>query len=87
MAFKILLFIFILIIAEIYKLIKEGIIQHKYAYGILKILILNTIFLLILAVKSLYIGILIKIKEAIPPILETAAKVLITPIKKPKNEK
>ena len=52
MVFKILLFILFLIIAEIYKLIREGIIQHKYAYGILKILILNTAFLSILAVKS-----------------------------------
>ena len=87
MAFKIFLLFFLLIIAEIYKLIKEGIIQHKYAYGILKILILNTIFLSILAIKSFYIGILVKIKKAIPPILETAAKVLITPIKTPKDEK
>ena len=85
MAFKILLFIFILIIAEIYKLIKEGIIQHKYAYGILKILIFDTIFLLILMVKFFYIGILIKTKE-VPQILETIAKVLITPIKTPRNE-
>ena len=86
MVFKILLFILFLIIAEIYKLIREGIIQHKYAYGILKILILNTAFLSILAVKSLYLGILIKIKESIPPILKSAAKVLITPVKSPKRE-
>ena len=87
MVFKILLLILFLIIAEIYKLIGEGIIQHKFAFGILKILILNTVFLSLLAVKSFYLGILIKIKEVIPPILKTAAKAFITPIKSPKNNK
>ena len=79
--FKILILIPFLIIAKIYKLIEEGIIQHKYAYGILKILKLNTIFLSLLAVKFFYLGILIIIKEVIPPILKTAAKAFITPIK------
>ena len=52
MTFKILLFILLLIIAEIVYLIKQGIIEHKFAFGILKIMVLNTIFLLILYVKS-----------------------------------
>ena len=86
MTFKILLFLLLLIVAEIYHLIKEGIAEHKFAFGILKILVLNTLFLSILSIKSFYIGILLKIKEAIPPIIRSAAKVLITPIKTPKKD-
>ena len=86
MTFKILLFLLLLIVAEIYHLIKEGIADHKFAFGILKILVLNTLFLSILSIKSFYIGILLKIKEAIPPIIRSAAKVLITPIKTPKKD-
>ena len=86
MTFKILLFLLLLIVAEIYHLIKEGIAEHKFAFGILKILVLNTLFLSILSIKSFYIGILLKIKEATPPIIRSAAKVLITPIKTPKKD-
>ena len=87
MTFKILLFLLFLIVAEIYQLFKEGIMEHKYAFGILKILILNTLFIFILSVKSFYLGILIKIKEAIPPLIKSAAKALVTPIKTPKKNK
>lgn len=87
MVFKVLLFLLLLIIAEIYHLIKEDIAVHKYALGILKILILNTLILSIFTLKSFYLGILIKIKESIPPILKTAAKVILTPIKTPKKNK
>ena len=61
--------------------------RRKTYNSILKILVLNTMFLSLLAVKSFYLGILIKIKEVIPPILKTAAKAFITPIKSPKNNK
>ena len=87
MTFKILLFLLFLIVVEIFKLFKEGIIEHKYAFGILKILILNTLFISLLSIKSFYLGILIKIKEAIPPIIKSAAKVLLTPMKTPKHDK
>ena len=42
MVFKVLLLILLLIVTEIYQLLKEGIAEHKFAFGILKILILNT---------------------------------------------
>ena len=86
MTFKILLFILFLIVAEIYRLFKEGIMEHKFAFGILKVIILNTIFISILSARSFYLGILIKIKEAIPPIIKTAAKAFATPIKTPKKD-
>ena len=86
MTFKILLLILFLIIVEIIHLIKEGIADHKFAFGILKILVLNTIFISLLSIKSFYLGFLIKLKEAIPPIIKTAAKVIMTPIKTPKKE-
>ena len=86
MTFKILLFLLFLIVVEIFKLFKEGIIEHKYAFGILKILILNTLFISLLSIKSFYLGILIKIKEAISPISKSA-KVLLTPMKTPKHDK
>ncbi len=87
MAFKVLLLILLLIVTEIYQLLKEGIAEHKFAFGILKILILNTIFLSILSIKSFYLGILVKIKDAIPPIIKTAAKAILTPMKTPKKNK
>ena len=85
MTLKVLLLILFLIIIEIYQLLKEGIAEHKFAFGILKILILNTIFLSILSIKSFYLGILEKIKDSIPPIIKTAAKAILTPIKTPKK--
>ena len=86
MTFKILLLILFLIIVEIIHLIKEGIADHKLAFGILKILVLNTIFISLLSIKSFYLGFIIKLKEVIPPIIKTAAKVILTPIKTAKKE-
>ena len=85
MTFKILLFLLLLIVAEIYHLIKEGIAEHKFAFGIQKFLVLNTLFLSILSIKSFYTGILLKMKESISPIFIAATKMLITPIKTPKK--
>ena len=68
MTFKALLFILFLIDTEIIQLLKDGIIEHKMAFGILKILILKTAFSTILFVKSFYFGILLKIKEVMPNI-------------------
>ena len=87
MTFKALLFILFLIVSEIIHLVKEGVAEHKYAFGILKILILNTIFLFVLSIKYFSFGILGKIKEAIPPLIKTATKVILTPIKTPKKNK
>ena len=87
MIFKVLLFILFLIVAEIFQLLKEGIIEHKLTVEILKILILNTAFLTILSVKSFYFGILLKIKEVMPKIIKSAAKILSTPLKTHKKEK
>ena len=50
-------------------------------------MVLNTIFLLILYVKSFYLNVLLKIKKIIPEIIKSAAKAIMTPIKTPKKEK
>ena len=55
MTFKILLFILLLIIAKIVHLKKQGIIEHKFAFGIRQIMALNTIFLLILYVITFFL--------------------------------
>ena len=86
MIFKFLFVIFVLIFLEIINLFQNGIMKHKLAYGILKILILNTIFIALLALKSCYLNILLKIKEAVPPIIQTAAKIFTTPIKSQKKQ-
>ena len=67
-------------------LIKQGIIEHKFAFGILKIMVLNTIFLLILYVKSFYLNVILKIKKVMPKIIKSADKAIMTPIKTPKKE-
>ena len=85
MVFKLILLIFASIIAEIYNLLNERIVEHKYAFGLLKVLILNTLVVSILFIKSFYFGIFSKIKEIIPPIIKTATKVLTTPLKSPSN--
>ena len=85
MVFKLILLIFAFIIAEIYNLLNERIVKHKYAFGLLKVLILNTLVVSILFIKSFYFGIFSKIKEIIPPIIKTATKVLTTPLKSPSN--
>ena len=74
MVLKLILLIFAFIITEIYKLLNERIEEHKYAFDLLKVLLLNKIILTILFVKSFYIGIFSKIKEIIPPILKLKPK-------------
>ena len=84
MTFKVLFFILFLIVAEIILLLKEGIIEHKLAVEILKILILNTAFLTILSEKLFYFGILLKIKVVMSKSIKSSAKILSTPLKTPK---
>ena len=59
--------------------------MHKIKNGILKIIFLNTLFISILALKSFYLNIIVKIKDAVPPLVKTAAKIFATPTKTPKK--
>ena len=86
MLFKILFGLLVLILFEVIDLFKQGIMEHKLAYGILKILILNVAFASVLALKSFYINFLIKIKDALPPIIKAAAKIFVTPLKTPRDK-
>ena len=86
MAYKILLGLNLLIIYEMMDLINDGITSHKFGFGLLKILILNTILLGLLFFKISYIEIYGKIKKVINPLIETTKKVLKTPIKSSKSE-
>jgi len=74
-----------MILFEIVNLLQNGIMEHKIAYGMLKIIFLNTLFISILALKSFYLNIIVKIKDAVSPIVKTAAKIFATPIKTPKK--
>ena len=74
MAYKILLGLNLLIIYEMIDLINDGITSHKFGFGILKILILNTILLGLLFFKISYIEIYGKIKKAINPLLKQLKK-------------
>jgi len=74
-----------MILFEIVNLLQNGIMEHKIAYGMLKIIFLNTLFISILALKSFYLNIIVKIKDAVPPLVKTAAKIFATPIKTPKK--
>ena len=85
MLFKFLFALLALIVLEVINLFKNGIMEHKLAYEILKVIILNTLLISVLALKSFYLNLLIKIKEAVPPIIETAVKIISTPIKTPKK--
>ena len=85
MIFKILFGLLVMILFEIVNLLQNGIMEHKIAYGMLKIIFLNTLFISILALKSFYLNIIVKIKDAVPPIVKTAAKIFATPIKTPKK--
>ena len=85
MLFKFLFALLALIVLEVINLFKNGIMEHKLAYGILKVIILNTLLISVLALKSFYLNLLIKIKDSVPPIIETAVKILATPIKTPKK--
>ena len=80
---KIFLAIIALIFYESLDLHLKGIFLHSLALGILKIIFLNTILLMIVFIKA---NILLKIKETIPPILKTAAKLILTPVKTPKKD-
>ena len=86
MLFKILFGLLVLILFEVIDLFKQGIMDHKLAYGILKILILNIAFASVLALKSFYLNFLIKIKDAVPPIIKIAAKIFVTPLKTPRDK-
>ena len=86
MLFKILFGLLVLILFKVIDLFKQGIMEHKLAYGILKILILNVAFVSVLALKSFYLNFLIKIKDAVPPIIKTAAKIFVTPLKTPRDK-
>ena len=78
---KIIIGIILIILYEIMELFKRGILNHPIALGILKIIFLNTILLVLL--KKNYL--VIKLKEVLPPILETATKMLCTPLKSKKR--
>ena len=69
-----------------YITIKEGIADHKFSFGILKILLLNTMIISLLSIKTFYLRFIIKLKEAIPPIIKIATKVIMTQNKTPKKE-
>ena len=84
MTFKIILGFILLIIYEIINLLNYGIVKHKFAFGILKILIINTLLILVLSFIFIYIIIYGKLKDVLPPIIKTAAKVFMTPLKSPK---
>ena len=81
--FKIFIAIICLIFYESLDLYLKGIFEHPLAFGILKIIFLNTILLMIVFIKA---NILIKIKESIPSLLKTAAKLILTPVKTPKKD-
>ena len=85
MIFKILFGLLVMILFEIVNLLQNGIMEHKIAYGMLKIIFLNSLFISILALKSFYLNIIVKIKDAVPPLVKTAAKIFATPIKTPKK--
>ena len=74
-----------MILFEIVNLLQNGIMEHKIAYEMLKIIFLNTLFISILALKSFYLNIIVKIKDAVPHLVKTAAKIFATPIKTPKK--
>ena len=86
MIFKILLFLITAISYEMINLIKIGILDNPIAFGFLKILIFITLIISIISIKSFNLGLIKKITKVIPPIIESAAKALMTPIKSPKKE-
>ena len=86
MTFKILLLILFLIIVEIIYLIKEGIADHKFDFWDSKNFGPKHNIYIPTFHKIILFRFIIKLKEVIPPIIKTAAKVIITPIKTPKKE-
>ena len=87
MILKILLLLIIGVFYEIINLIRIGTIDNPVAFGFLKITIFMSLILLINAVNSMNLELLRKVKKIIPPIIETATKVLATPIKSSKKER
>ena len=83
MIYKILLGLIALILLELVNLFHNDIMKHKLAYGILKIVILNTILISVLALKSFYLNLLLKIKDVVQPIFETVGKILSILFKTP----
>ena len=80
--FKVIVII-LTIFYETFNLYCHGIIEHPLAFGILKIIFLNMILLLILILKN---NMLLKLKEKVPQIIKTAAKILLTPMKTPEKK-
>ena len=75
--------IILFILYETFDLFSHGIVDHPLAFGMLKIIFLNMVLLLIVIFKN---NIFLKMKEKIPPIIKTAAKILLTPIKTPEKK-
>ena len=86
MIFKILLVLITAIFYEMINLFKVGILDNPIAFGFLKILIFLTLLISIISINIFNLGLIKKITKVIPPIIESAAKVLMTPIKSPKKE-
>ena len=87
MILRILLLLIIGVFYEIINLIRIGTIDNPVAFGFLKITIFMSLILLINAVNSMNLELLRKVKKIIPPIIDTSAKVLATPIKSSKKER
>ena len=87
MILKILLVLIIGISYEIINIIRIGTIDNPVTFRFLKIIIFMSLILLINALNALNLELLRKIKKIIPPIIETASKVLTTPIKSSKKER
>ena len=86
MIIKILFALIAIVFYEIVKLINDGAFDNPIVFGFLKILVLITIILSIISINIFNLGVIKKIRKVIPPILETAAKILKTPIKGSKEE-
>ena len=86
MILKILLALIFGIIYEIINLVRIGTVDNPIAFGFLKILIMITLILSIVSINAFNLRIIRRMKKIIPSIIETAEKVLMTPIKTPKKE-
>ena len=86
MIFKIVLVLITGIFYEMINLFKVGILDNPIAFGFLKILIFMALRISIISINIFNLGLIKKITKVIPPIIESDAKVLMTPIKSPKKE-
>ena len=86
MILKILLALIFGIIYEIINLVRIGTVDNPIAFGFFKILIMITLILSIVSINAFNLRIIRRMKKIIPSIIETAEKVLMTPIKIPKKE-